>query len=240
MHYCLVPLTAWLGTIFKSVRKTSKISGRVRAVDMRNILLVLPFLLHNLLQEEVEEYKRNNPFDPIVDPSDECIGIVLLFINFYHLFRRRYPPKDEVDIQDLQVLSLRYFLIILILLINTLNTYFTYFTYVKLTCLYFRFLDQCRTVFPFKNSQACFYMATEKVHSIIHSPNDVAHFGHYLNYCCEAPEKGHKVWVGQQGEKTNQGPEVQLTMMIHSLRKEGSAVLCEAVQGEFLLSIILI
>ena len=104
----------------------------------------------------------------------------------------------------------------------------------------FRFLDLCRTVFPFKNSQDCFYMATEKVHSIIHSPNDVAHFGHYLNYCCEAPEKGHKVWVGQQGEKTNQGPEVQLTMMIHSLRKEGSAVLCEAVQGEFLLSSILI
>jgi hypothetical protein len=82
-------------------------------------------------------------------------------------------------------------------------------------------------------------MATEKVHSIIHSPNDVAHFGHYLNYCCEAPEKGHKVWVGQQGEKTNQGPEAQLTMMIHSMRKEASAVLCEAVQGEFLLSIIL-
>ena len=98
----------------------------------------------------------------------------------------------------------------------------------------FRFLDLCRTVFPFKNSQDCFYMATEKVHSIIHSPNDVAHFGHYLNYCCEAPEKGHKVWVGQQGEKTNQGPEAQLTMMIHSMRKEASAVLCEAVQGEVL------
>ena len=103
-----------------------------------------------------------------------------------------------------------------------------------------RFLDQCRTIFPFKNSQDCFYMATEKVHSIIHSPNDVARFGHYLNYCCEAPEKEHKIWVGQQGEKTNQSPEVHLTMMIHSLRKEGSAVLCEAVQGDFLLSSILI
>ena len=77
-------------------------------------------------------------------------------------------------------------------------------------------------------------MATEKVHSIIHSPNDVARFGHYLNYCCEAPEKGHKIWVGQQGEKTNQDPEVQLTMINHSLRKESSALLCEAVQGEFL------
>jgi hypothetical protein len=73
---------------------------------------MLPFLLHNLLEEEVEEYNRRNPFEPITDPSDECIGIVLLFIDWYHLYRRRYPPKDEVDIQDLQVLSLGYLLII--------------------------------------------------------------------------------------------------------------------------------
>ena len=66
-----------------------------------------------------------------------------------------------------------------------------------------------------------------------HTPNDVAHFGHYLNHCCEAPEKGHKTWVGQQGLKTNQGPETQLSMMLHSLRKECSALLCESIQGEF-------
>ena len=48
------------------------------------------------------------------------------------------------------------------------------------------------------------------------------------------------LWVGQQGEKTKQGPEVQLTMMNHSLSKEGSAMLCEAVQGEFLLSSLLL
>ena len=112
MHDCLVPVTAWLGNIFDSIRKTGKIPCRVRAVDMRNILLMLPFLLHNLLEEEVEEYNRRNPFEPVTDPSDECIGIVLLFIDWYHLYRRRYPPKDEVDIQDLQVLSLGYLLII--------------------------------------------------------------------------------------------------------------------------------
>ncbi len=43
----------------------------------------------------------------------------------------------------------------------------------------------------------------------------------------------------QQGLKTNQGPEVQLTMMRHSLCKECSAILCEAVQGAFHLSSIL-
>jgi hypothetical protein len=58
-------------------------------------------------------------------------------------------------------------------------------------------------------------------------------YSKYLNYCCETPEKGHKLWVGQQGSKTNQGPEVQLTIMLHSLRKECSSLLCEAVKGEF-------
>ena len=75
-------------------------------------------------------------------------------------------------------------------------------------------------------------MATEKVHSLIHTPNDVARFGHYLNYCCEAPEKGHRLWVRLQGAKTNQGPELQLTIMLHSLQKECSALVCEGVQGK--------
>ncbi len=107
MHDCLVPITSWIGNVFDSIRKTDKIPCRVRAKDMRNLLLVLPFLLHNLLLEEVEEYNRANPFDPITDPSDECIGIVLLLIDWYHLFRRRFPPKDRVDIQALQDMSLR-------------------------------------------------------------------------------------------------------------------------------------
>ena len=64
-----------------------------------------------------------------------------------------------------------------------------------------------------------------------HTPNDVARFCDYINSSAEAAEKGHKKWVKQQGLKTNQGPEVQLTMMQHSLRKECGALLCEAVQA---------
>ena len=112
MHDCLVPVTPYLAVIFDSIRKSSAIPGNVRAVDMRHILLLFPFLLHNLLEDEVAEYNSNNPFDPITDPSDECIGIVLSLLKWYNLYRRRFPPKDEVDIQDLQVMSLRYLLII--------------------------------------------------------------------------------------------------------------------------------
>jgi hypothetical protein len=56
-------------------------------------------------------------------------------------------------------------------------------------------------------------MATEKVHIVFHPPTYFARFFFELNYCCEAPEKGDKIWVGQQGEKTNQGPESQLPTM---------------------------
>ena len=71
MHDCLVPVTPWLANIFESLRTTKKIPCKVRAMDMRHILLLLLFLLPNLLKEEVEEYNHLNPFAPISDPSDE-------------------------------------------------------------------------------------------------------------------------------------------------------------------------
>ncbi len=80
----------------------------------------------------------------------------------------------------------------------------------------------------------------KKVHSVIHFPKDVARFCHYLNYSCEAPEKSHKIWVGQQEEKTNQGPESQKSMMLHSLRKEKSSLLCEAMRGKLWSTVVII
>ncbi len=89
-------------------------TAQLHACDMRHIIILLlpfgPFLLHDLLADEVtvQEYNEENPFDPISDPSDECIGIVNLFLTWYNLFCRCFPPKDELDIEDLRVLSLRY------------------------------------------------------------------------------------------------------------------------------------
>ncbi len=70
MHDCLVPVTPYLAIIFDSIRKSGVIPGNKRAVDMRNMLLML-------LEQEVEEHNSQNSFDPVTDPSDECIGIVL-------------------------------------------------------------------------------------------------------------------------------------------------------------------
>ena len=74
-------------------------------MDMRHILLLLPFLLDGLLADEVLEHNRLHPLNPALDPSDELVGITLTFIQWYNLYRRRYPPKDEVDIQDLTTLG---------------------------------------------------------------------------------------------------------------------------------------
>jgi len=74
-------------------------------------------------------------------------------------------------------------------------------------------------------------MATGKNHSIRHTPGDVARYCDAINISCDAPEEAHKLWVKEQGVCTNQGPQAQLSMMLHSLHKEASALLCEAVQG---------
>jgi hypothetical protein len=107
MHDCLVPITPYLAGIFNYLRLNRKIPPKVRAVDMRHILILLPFLLDGLLADEVLEHNRAHPFNPALDPSSELIGITLVFIQWYNLYRRRYPPKDEVDIQVLTALGER-------------------------------------------------------------------------------------------------------------------------------------
>ena len=100
----------------------------------------------------------------------------------------------------------------------------TYFAYC-------RYLEQCQIVFPYTNGHGNPIMATGKNHSILHTPGDVARYCDAINTSCDPPETAHKKWVKEQGVCTNQGDQVQLSMMIHSLHKEASSLLCEAVQG---------
>ena len=91
--------------MFRSIYDTGKPHPKARAAD----LLVLPFLLHDLLRPEVEAHNAQAASaDHVVDPSAELIEIVLTFLTWYHLLRRRNPPKDEDDIKQLTVLAHRY------------------------------------------------------------------------------------------------------------------------------------
>ena len=106
-HTCLVPVTPYLAGVFNYLRLNKTIPPRVRAIDMRHILLLLPFLLDGLLADEVLGQKRSHPLNPVLDPSSELIGITILFIEWYNLYSRRFPPKDQVDLQDLTSLGER-------------------------------------------------------------------------------------------------------------------------------------
>ena len=75
---------------------------------MRHILLVLPFLLHDLVRAEVEEYNTNHPMDnPVIDPTTEMIEVTMLLVTWYRLFHKCDPPKDEEDIKELKAESMR-------------------------------------------------------------------------------------------------------------------------------------
>ena len=102
-----MPVTPYLAGVFQYLRRNKKVQPRVRAIDMRHILILLPFLLDGLLADVVLEHNRENPFNPVLHPSTELIGITMLFIQWYNLYRRRFPPKDEVDVQDMTILGER-------------------------------------------------------------------------------------------------------------------------------------
>ena len=73
-------------------------------------------------------------------------------------------------------------------------------------------------------------MDTEKVHSIKHCHLDVSNYANPINCTCDGQEGGHKKWVKEQGDKTNQGSTTAMTMMTHTLNKEASQLLCDAVR----------
>jgi hypothetical protein len=77
-------------------------------------------------------------------------------------------------------------------------------------------------------------MPAGKNHSIMHTPGDVASYCDAINTSCDPLETAHKKWVKEQGVCTNQGDQLQLSIIIHSLHKEASSLLCEAVQGTLL------
>lgn len=108
-HECIVPLTPWCAGLFEYLVENSKPPSKVRAQDMRHILLVLPFLLHDLVREEVEDYNsKHQECQALVDPSSELIDVTLLLLTWYRLFRRSEPAKDDEDLRELKELGDRY------------------------------------------------------------------------------------------------------------------------------------
>jgi hypothetical protein len=61
--------------------------GRITGVDMRHLLLLLPFLLFDLLDDDISQYNTKHGTNH-VGPAQVLISVVLALLEWYHLYRQ--------------------------------------------------------------------------------------------------------------------------------------------------------
>jgi len=78
-HACLVPINYFVASIFEYLQIHGKTHSSIRAADLRHLLLLLPFVLDNLLKDEVDKYNRDKAqgSDVLVDPSEELVMVAI-------------------------------------------------------------------------------------------------------------------------------------------------------------------
>jgi hypothetical protein len=106
LHDTLLPMASATRSIFQMLRSSTthqknnspastskkqeaisgKILGKITGVDLRHLLLLLPFLLFDLLDDEIQNFSQNNGTD-LVNPAHVLIKFVLLLLEWYHLYR---------------------------------------------------------------------------------------------------------------------------------------------------------
>ena len=105
LHLTVLPLCASARSIFQQLRNSTTLkaskrrvdtgaackvngrpNGRITGVDMRHLLLLLPFLLFDLLHDELSVYNTDNHSDH-PNPADDLIGWVLVLLEWYRLYR---------------------------------------------------------------------------------------------------------------------------------------------------------
>ena len=112
LHETLLPLAAVTRTVFQQLRGTKarkskrpkasesvagaapdaalkingSLIGRITGVDMRHLLLLLPFLLFDLLDDEISNHNTRNGTD-LSGPARVLISVVLALLEWYHLYR---------------------------------------------------------------------------------------------------------------------------------------------------------
>ena len=114
LHETLLPLAATTRRIFQQLRGTSakkskkvqaKASvagaapdagikaingapiGRITGMDMRHLLLLLPFLLFDLLDDEISSHNSKHG-SHLSGPARVLISVVLALLEWYHLYRQ--------------------------------------------------------------------------------------------------------------------------------------------------------
>jgi hypothetical protein len=122
-HACLVPVNYATSNVLQQLQDKKKAARNTRSCDYRHLVLLLPFILSNLFRKEVDEHNQHNRGHPVVDPSEELIGVTNVFLRWYKLFRKTTPGKTPTDIGTLQSLSNRYESIIAIITIIQIRAF---------------------------------------------------------------------------------------------------------------------
>ena len=85
-----------------SLKISGKVGGQITGTDLRHILLLLPFLLFDLLDQEIGDYNAS-PGADLINPAHQLIKLVLSLLEWYHLLRR--TGKTMIDLVRLEMLG---------------------------------------------------------------------------------------------------------------------------------------
>lgn len=74
--------------------------GTIRAVDLRHVMLLMPFVMQDLLMPEVEQWNETHSVEEqLHDPSNCLVDILCDFLEWYTCFRK--PEHTLESIVDL-------------------------------------------------------------------------------------------------------------------------------------------
>lgn len=103
-HDTIIVLPAAVQSVMDYISgdKNKKFLGKIRAEDMRHVLLLMPFVLQDLLKPEVDRWNaRSTRANAVEDPSNSLVDIVCDLLEWYSLFR--YPEHTAESIADLDI-----------------------------------------------------------------------------------------------------------------------------------------
>lgn len=100
MHDTLIAVSSRTRQAFKSLHEDGRLHCRVRAADVRHLLLLLPFMVHDLFSSEVQAWNAVPGNEQIEDPSPEIVAICLSLLQWYHLYRRSGHTTEDVYLLD--------------------------------------------------------------------------------------------------------------------------------------------
>jgi hypothetical protein len=163
-HDTMIPLSFKVQTLLLRMRDGSELPSQVRAKDVRNFCLLLPYILTDLLLPEVEEYNKDvAPEHQIVDPSGDLVELVSDYLDWYEYLRQTRLYED--DLAKLDDMARKW---------------------IDKCC---QVIPADEKEFMGAKMHS---MSTCKMHHMLHFTEDIQEFGALWNMSTEACEQAHK------------------------------------------------